>query len=187
LYFRENGTFRHQAFGLFGSTSNLNDDTYGYAVGDINGDTIPDIVGVNFNTDPYVIRNDGRQWNPVAPIAASGVELSSSGHLLANAMTRLAVAGATPGRPAGLVAQFGSVTPVPTPFAGITLLASPVNPPTSSMLLVTTTDGAGEIEVMTQLNAAVLSDFGMLFQWVILDSEAPWTLSASNGLTVVTP
>jgi len=42
---------------------------------------------------------------------------------MTNGVTRLAVTGATPNRPIGLLAQFGSITPVPTPFGGITLLA----------------------------------------------------------------
>ena len=187
LYFRENGYFRHQAFGPLGVDSNVGGDTYGYTVGDINGDLIPDIVGVNFDSAPFVFRNDGRMWNYLAPVGDGGPDLSSDGFFLQNDTTRLAMSGASPNRPAGLVAQFGSVTPVPTPFAGITLLASPVNPPASSLLLITTTDGSGDVELMTHLNSPVISDFGMLFQWVVLDSDAPWSLSATNGLTAVTP
>ena len=183
LYYYRGGQLVRQGFGPLGKSTTLSGDTYAYAVGDLDGDTLPDLVGVNFDSAPWVFRNDATMWNSVASLSAGGPELSAEGYLLKDQATGLRLTGATPHRPAGLLAQLGSTTPNPTPFGGITLLTSPVG----QLLFVTNTDGTGGIEVSTTLDVDLLSDFGMLFQWIVLDSETPYALSSSNGLTVVTP
>lgn len=176
---RRDGTFDRQSFGPF---KEVHADTYGVAVGDIDGDARADVVMANLDGVNVAYRGLGSQWADMGSgLAGAGGEptLGSKGNLVAGEVVAFFVEGAAPSAATTLIVGF---SPVFAPLKGGILVPSP-----DLLLSGLVTDATGALALAGKAPPGLPSGLDMFFQAWIADVSGPAGAAASNALHVITP
>ncbi len=176
------GQFERQSFGrLFDDREN----SFGLAVGDVNGDGLEDIAVANLGERNTLYRNNGSQWENLensfdgGPGGCCEPSLGGSGELLPHRPLTLVIENGPPNAPIFYVAGLSTVF---SPLRGGTLVPSPDFVGAGAL-----TDGNGSREATGLLPGNLLSGLDLFFQAWIVDPGAVQGMVATNGVRATTP
>ncbi len=173
-----NGLFDYQEFGPLVENRG---DTYDVALGDIDGDTLPEIVSANLDDRNYTYWNFGRQWTNLGSSLA-GVKgsprFNAEGNFVPGEDLELLVDNGAPNAPTVIVA---GLTTVFLPLKGGVLVPAP------NFQVMASTDGEGKYELLATTPVGLPFGLELAMQAWLADEAATQGFSATNAVNVLTP